>query len=50
MDRIPSFPKPTSKTIENAARLKDVADRARAARPVDTGRDILRVPDDPISG
>ena len=44
MDRIPPLPRATSKTIESAMRLKDVTDRARAARPVETGRDILRSP------
>ena len=44
MDRIPPHKIDRSKTLEEAARFKDVADRAKAARPVDTGRDILRSP------
>jgi hypothetical protein len=42
MDRIPPHKIDRSKTVEEIARLKDVADRARASRPLDTGRDILR--------
>jgi hypothetical protein len=30
--------------VERAARLKDVTDRARAAAPVEAGRDILAEP------
>lgn len=44
MDHIPTHKIDRSKTLEQAARLKDIADRAKAARPVDTGRDILRAP------
>lgn len=44
MDRIPPSKIDRSRTVEEAARFKDVADRAKAARPVDTGRDILRSP------
>ncbi len=44
MDRIPPSKIDRSRTVEEAARFKDVADRAKAARPVDTGRDILRTP------
>jgi hypothetical protein len=44
-DRIPNTPKiDRSKAIEEAARLKDVTDRARAARPVSAGSDILKGP------
>lgn len=42
MDRIPPTKIDRSRTVEEAARFKDVVDRANAARPVDTGRDILR--------
>lgn len=44
MDQIPDSPLDRSKEIEHRAKLKDVTDRARAARPVDTGADILRGP------
>lgn len=44
MDRIPTHKIDRSKTLEEAARLKDISDRARAARPVNGGSDILRVP------
>lgn len=44
MDRIPPSKIDRFRTVEEAARFKDVADRAKAARPVDTGRDILRTP------
>lgn len=44
MDRIPPSKIDRSRTVEEVARFKDVADRAKAARPVDTGRDILRTP------
>ena len=44
MDRIPNHKIDRSRTVEEAARLKDISDRAKAARPVDTGRDILRTP------
>lgn len=44
VDRIPTHKIDRSKTLEEAARLKDISDRARAARPVNGGSDILRVP------
>lgn len=44
MDRIPPSKIDRSRTVEEAVRFKDVTDRAKAARPVDTGRDILRSP------
>lgn len=44
MDHIPTHKIDRSKTLEHAARLKDISDRAKAARPVQSGSDILRVP------
>lgn len=44
MDRIPPHKIDRSKTVEEAARMKDISDRAKAARPVGIGSDILRVP------
>lgn len=44
MDRIPPTKIDRSRAVEEAARLRDIADRAKAVRPVDTGRDILRAP------
>jgi hypothetical protein len=44
MNRIPNHRIDRSKAVEEAARLKDVTDRAKAARPIDTGRDILYRP------
>lgn len=44
MDHIPPLKTDRHKTLEEAARFKDISDRAKAARPVDTGRDILRSP------
>lgn len=41
-DRIPNTKIDRSKTVEEAAKFKDVADRARIAKPVTTGVDILR--------
>lgn len=34
-----------SKAIERSAHLKDITDRARAATPVNAGRDILSKPE-----
>jgi len=44
MDRIPPTKIDRNRAVEEAAKLRDIADRAKAARPVDTGRDILRAP------
>jgi hypothetical protein len=44
MTRIPGIG--STKAADRAARIKDVLDRERAARPVDTGRDTLRKPVD----
>lgn len=33
-----------SKALEQAARFKDIADKARVARPIDQGADILQAP------
>lgn len=44
MDHIPPHKIDRSKTLEQAARLKDISDRAKAARPVQSGSDILRGP------
>lgn len=43
MDRIPNHKIDRSRTVEEAARLKDISDRAKAARPVDTARDRLHM-------
>lgn len=43
-DRIPPHKIDRSKAVEDRAKLLDVQERARAARPVDTGRDILKTP------
>lgn len=38
--------------VEAAAKMKDVTDRARAARPVDQGADILKgnIANEPVKG
>lgn len=33
-----------SKALEQAARFKDIADKAKVARPIDQGADILKAP------
>ena len=35
-----------SKALEQAARFKDITDKAKVARPIDQGADILRRPVD----
>lgn len=44
MDRIPTHKIDRSKTVERAARVKDVTDRARAASPVSLQADLLDTP------
>ena len=44
MDRIPPHKIDRSKSVEDAARLKDISDKAKAARPLDGGGDIVREP------
>jgi len=39
MDRLPKIA--DHKSVERAARFKDIVDRAAVAKPVDTGKDIL---------
>jgi hypothetical protein len=46
MQHIPTPKIDRNQAVENAARLKDVSDRAKAAHPIETGRDILRRPVD----
>lgn len=43
-DRIPNQKPSLSKRVEEVAKLHDIAARAKAVRPVDTGRDIMRAP------
>lgn len=46
MDHMPTPKINRDKALENAARLKDVSDRAKVARPIDQGVDIIRRPVD----
>lgn len=46
MDHMPTPKINRDKALENAARLKDVSDRAKAAHPMDSGADRLRRPVD----
>lgn len=42
MDHIPTPKIDRNKAVESAARLKDVSDRAKVARPIEQGTDILK--------
>lgn len=42
MDHIPTPKINRNPALESAARLKDVSDRAKAARPIEQGADVLR--------
>lgn len=42
MDHMPTPKIDKNGPLERAARLKDVSDRAKAARPIEQGDDILR--------
>jgi hypothetical protein len=44
MDRIPNKTVDRTKEMEHRAKLQDVQQRARAAAPINAGRDILRAP------
>lgn len=44
MDRIPKTNLDRSKEMESRAKTLDVAQRAKAATPINAGRDILRGP------
>lgn len=44
MDHMPNPKIDRNGPLERAARLKDVSDRAKAARPMDSGADILKEP------
>lgn len=44
MDHMPTPKINRDKALENAARLKDVSDRAKVARPIDQGVDLLKAP------
>lgn len=46
MTHIPPINVDRNPAVEAAARMKDVTDRAKAARPVDQGADLLRRPVD----
>lgn len=46
MDHIPTPKIDRSKQLEEAARLKNISDRAKAAHPIDQGADRLRRPVD----
>lgn len=46
MDHMPNPKIDRNGPLERAARLKDVSDRAKAARPMDSGADRLRRPVD----
>lgn len=44
MDRIPPHRIDRSKTVEDAARLKDISERAKAASPVVVHHNVLDTP------
>ncbi len=46
MDHIPTPKIDRSKALEEAARLKNISDRAKVARPIEQGADLLRRPVD----
>jgi hypothetical protein len=51
MQHIPTPKIDRNEAMERAARLKDVSDRAKVARPIEQGADILKgVTGRPISG
>lgn len=45
-----NFPSHTPRALEEAARFHDIQQRAKAASPVSTGRDILRAPVEGLGG
>lgn len=44
MDRIPNHKIDGSRTVEEAARLKDISDRAKAASPIVVHHNVLDTP------
>lgn len=46
MQHIPTPKIDRNEAMERAARLKDVSDRAKVARPIEQGADIIRRPVD----
>jgi hypothetical protein len=42
MDRIPPHKIDRTKSVEDAARLKDVSDKVKAARPLDGSGEIIQ--------